>query len=68
MDITKSIIKKFGVPVEEIHSRGKGQLSRIFSLIYIGDFVSFYLAILNNIDPTPVKRIDYLKKELSKSK
>ncbi|MQY76868.1 MAG: hypothetical protein GH155_04485, partial [Spirochaeta sp.] len=25
-----------------------------FCLIYIGDFVSFYLAILNGIDPTPV--------------
>ena len=39
---------------------------RVYSLMYIGDFVSYYLAILNNIDPAPVETIDYLKKELAK--
>jgi len=38
----------------------------MFSLIYAGDFVSYHLAILNGIDPTPVDRIAFLKKELSK--
>jgi glucose/mannose-6-phosphate isomerase len=33
--------------------------------VYIGDFVSFYLAILNATDPTPVDRITYLKKQLA---
>jgi glucose/mannose-6-phosphate isomerase len=45
---------------------GKGLLSRIFSLVYMGDFVSLYLAILNRRDPTPVERVTYLKKELAK--
>ncbi len=40
--------------------------SRIFSLIQLSDFVSFYLAILNKEDPTPVKVIDLLKNELAK--
>ena len=39
-------------------------MARMFSLIYVGDFMSFYLAILNEEDPTPVKRIDYLKRRL----
>ena len=29
------------------------------------DFVSIYLAVLNDIDPTPVKIIEELKKELT---
>ena len=66
MDISKSIIKKEGARIVEVTSRGKSLLARIFSLVYIGDFVSFYLAILNNIDPTPVDSITYLKKELAK--
>lgn len=66
MDITKNILSKEAHKVIEINSRGKTLLARICSLIYIGDFVSFYLAILNGIDPTPVKRIDYLKGELAK--
>ena len=67
MDITRDIIKKEGVQLIEIWSRGEDLLSRIFSLIYIGDFVSYYLAILYGIDPTPVERVTYLKQRLSES-
>lgn len=66
MDITGSIIKKEGVELIEIWSRGEGLLSRIFSLIYIGDFISYYLAMLYGIDPMPVEKVTYLKKELAK--
>jgi glucose/mannose-6-phosphate isomerase len=68
MDISKALIKKEGVEVIEVSSRGEDLLSRIFSLIYIGDMVSFYLAILYGRDPTPVERITYLKNELAKYK
>ncbi|MFH1824710.1 MAG: bifunctional phosphoglucose/phosphomannose isomerase [Candidatus Firestonebacteria bacterium] len=62
--ITKSIIGKNANWVGEVSSIGESNLARLFSLIYLGDFVSVYLSILYNIDPTPVKAIDYLKKEL----
>lgn len=65
VDITKSIIKKQNIHMTEVHSQGKGLLSRILSLLYIGDFVSFYLAILNGVDPTPVEKISYLKEQLT---
>lgn len=68
MDITRDILKKEGVSVLEIWSRGEALLSRILSLIFIGDFISFYLAVLYGIDPTPVDRISYLKKRLAESK
>jgi glucose/mannose-6-phosphate isomerase len=66
IDITSRILKDKVYKVIEIESEGKGLLSRICSLIYIGDFVSFYLAVLNGEDPTPVNEITYLKKKLSK--
>ncbi len=66
MDITGGMLRKKSNGIIEVCSRGNGFLSRLFSLIYIGDFVSFYLAILNRVDPTPVERIKYLKKELAK--
>lgn len=68
MEITKEMLKKEGITVIEIWSRGQDLLSRIFSLIYIGDFISYYLAILYGIDPTPVERVTYLKKKLSEKK
>lgn len=66
MEITKALIKKEGVELIEFLSRGNSLLARIYSLVYIGDFISFYLAISYGIDPTPVERIGYLKSELAK--
>jgi len=66
MDITREILKKENINIIEIWSRGEDLLSRIFSLIYIGDFISYYLAVLYGIDPTPVERVTYLKNELAK--
>lgn len=65
IEITKGIIKKHS-KVMEVQSKGKALLSRMFYLIYTGDFISYYLAILNKRDPTPVEMVIYLKKELSK--
>ena len=66
MGITKTLLRQ-GEKVEtiEVWSTGRGNLSRLFSLIYVGDFVSFYLAMLNRLDPTPVERIERLKKKLA---
>jgi len=64
MDLTRAILKREAQGVSEVWSEGTSLLSRIFSLIYLGDFVSFYLALLNRVDPTPVERIDYLKRKL----
>jgi glucose/mannose-6-phosphate isomerase len=67
MDIVTSIIQQQKVEVLEAESSGENLLSRMFSLIQLGDFVSFYSAILNGEDPSPVKVIDHLKGELAKS-
>jgi glucose/mannose-6-phosphate isomerase len=66
IDITKSIVEQYASRVIEVKSEGKSLLARMFSLIYLGDWMSYYLAILNGVDPTPVRVIDYLKGELSK--
>ena len=63
MDITKEIIST-KVDVEEVFTKGEYLLSRIFSGIYYGDFASYYLALANKIDPTPVAVIENLKRRL----
>jgi len=67
MVITKDIIKGKGPKVIDVSSSGRGVLARVFSVIYIGDWMSFYLAVMNKVDPTPVDRITYLKKRLAKA-
>ena len=66
MNITRNLLKRDKVKVLEVRSSGLELLARILSLVYIGDFVSFYLAILNGIDPTPVEKITIIKKALAK--
>jgi glucose/mannose-6-phosphate isomerase len=41
---------------------------RVFYLIYFGDWVSYWLAKLRKIDPTPVERISWLKSQLQSGK
>jgi len=68
MDVTKGIIGEFADGITEVRSEGKSLLARMFSLLYLADWLSFYLAMLNGVDPSPVKKIDYLKEELGKVK
>jgi len=65
-EITKQVVAQYASSVTEVWSEGRSLLARMFSLIYFGDWTSYYLAILNRVDPTPVKVIDYLKGELAK--
>ncbi|MCK5595284.1 bifunctional phosphoglucose/phosphomannose isomerase [bacterium] len=62
--ITSSIIEDKPSEITEVWTQGNSILARMFSLIYLGDFVSFYLAMLYKVDPTPVDRIETLKKKL----
>jgi len=67
MDIILDLIKPMAGLVLEIDGEGDTLLERIFDLIYLGDWVSFYLAILHKIDPTPVEKINYLKNKLTEN-
>ncbi|MCJ7655702.1 MAG: hypothetical protein MUO97_10495 [Dehalococcoidia bacterium] len=64
-EITSELLEQSGISHEVIDSRVKGELNQMMGLIYLGDWVSYYLAMLNETDPTPIKTIDYLKKRLS---
>ena len=65
MEITEEIYEKYTNSVISVYGKGDSKLERIFNLIYLGDWVSYYLALLNNVDPTPVDAITYLKEKLS---
>jgi len=64
-DLTRELIAEKAGAMHEIWSEGDSLLARVLSTIYLGDFVSLYLAYLNGIDPTPVQVIDSFKSKLS---
>jgi glucose/mannose-6-phosphate isomerase len=59
------IILKKKKQIIEILARGQSVLAKMFSVTYIGDFTSVYLAILYGTDPTPVESISLLKSHLA---
>lgn len=67
VEITKEIIGS-ETPVHEVWAEGESLLARMFSLIYFADFMSVYLAYLNDICPTDMATLEYLKAELAKLK
>ena len=64
MDITAELIQPHTAGITQVHSDGKSLLARLLSLVTIGDWTSFYLAILYAQNPTPVARIEELKRRL----
>jgi len=63
--ITKEIAFHRAGGLDEFTSEGEHKLSRLLSLILLGDLVSWSLAIKRDVDPTPVAVIDELKRRLA---
>jgi len=63
IEITKELIGD-KAEIYEVWTSGESKLARVFSLIYLGDFLSLYLAILYRFDPQEIDFINYIKGKL----
>jgi hypothetical protein len=50
--------------VSEAWGRGQGRLARLLTLTYLGQWTSYYLAILRERDPWSVPLLDEMKKRM----
>lgn len=66
MDILKDVVKDYADTTIEIWSHGTTDVERAMYFVHFGDWVSFYLAELRQMDAVEVKVIDFLKSELAK--
>ena len=57
----KELFTARGVKVIELGARGKERLSRMMSILFLGDYVSAYLALLYGKDPSTVNAISRIK-------
>ncbi len=65
-EVTCELLERVGVAYEYVDAVGESSLSQMMSTVMMGDFTSYYLAILHKIDPSPVDVISYLKDQLAK--
>ncbi|MBI4297917.1 MAG: bifunctional phosphoglucose/phosphomannose isomerase [Chloroflexi bacterium] len=63
--VAQEILAQRGVSHEVVVARGQGALSQMLSLVLLGDYTSYYLACLYQVDPWPVDIIDFWKKRLT---
>tara|TARA_S200000501_G_scaffold378650_1_gene442532 strand:- start:1234 stop:2289 length:1056 start_codon:yes stop_codon:yes gene_type:complete len=65
MQITKELLSKYPINHLILRLECDSNIERALCMIHLIDWISFYCALLNNIDPTPVVRITELKNRLS---
>ncbi len=65
VEILQELLEARGIPWLDVPGRGEGSAAQLLSLLYLGDWTSYYLALLNGVDPTPVPIIQELKQRLA---
>lgn len=64
-EVSKKLLSGKMPDPEIVNAEGETLLEQLLWTVALGDFVSLYVALLNNLDPTPVELIEKLKKELT---
>ena len=62
--ILKEFFIKKKIKYEEIISVEGNILSKLITLIYLLDYATIYKAVIDKIDPSPVKSIEFIKKNI----
>ncbi len=68
MEICREIFEKRSHPIIDIVAEGASLLEQYYYLIHLTDWISYYLAKENQVDPDPEEVVDYVKEELAKQK
>ncbi len=65
--ISRRILSDLGVSVHWPSLAGGAPLSRLLEAVLLGDYVSYYLALIDGIDPTPTVALDSIKAQIRRS-
>ncbi|MCU0680034.1 MAG: SIS domain-containing protein [Planctomycetes bacterium] len=65
MALTEAIIKKNKIKSLSINLSRPNKLEQAFELLQISSWTTFYLSILNQVNPATIKWVDWFKKQLA---
>ena len=63
-EATREIIRETVHQVLEVRAQGDGPLAQVLDLVALGEWVSCYVALQNDVDPGPVPAVNDLKRAL----
>lgn len=62
--VTEEIMRKQQIASVTIALTAATPLEQLFELLLLGSYTSLYLAVLNELDPSPIPNVNYLKNQL----
>ena len=65
-EVTQRLLDRRGIAHTTVAGRGESPLAQVLTTVVFGDWVSYYAALLNGVDPAPVPAIDFIKAELAR--
>mgnify|MGYP002857873631 CR=1 FL=1 len=63
-EVTKELLENKEINFHSVDGEGDNPLSQMLTTILLGDYTSYYLALLQGVDPSPVPSIDFIKDRL----
>ncbi len=64
VELTKAAAEKAGIKTISYLLQEKTKLEQAFEFLVLGSYLSFYLAMLYEIDPTPIPMVNWFKKKI----
>ena len=58
-------VAQAGAPTVRVEAEGESRFERVLAQVLLGDLVSVYMAVLEDVDPTPIAAIERLKARLA---
>jgi glucose/mannose-6-phosphate isomerase len=66
IELTQQVLEKNSIEYRETTLTAATKLEQAFELLVFGSYVSFYLALLHNLNPSPTPWVHWFKAELKK--
>ncbi|MBI4553871.1 MAG: hypothetical protein HY710_16510 [Candidatus Latescibacteria bacterium] len=65
--ITTQVLRRQGIACQAVLARGETPLEQAFDLLLLGSYASFYQAVANRVNPTPIPWVDEFKRLMGRA-
>lgn len=63
-ELTRKIFMLQGIGTDFVNAHGATRMAHLWTMLQMGDYVAYYLAMAYQVDPTPVDMLENLKREM----
>jgi glucose/mannose-6-phosphate isomerase len=63
-ELTRKVFMQEGLNTDVVDAQGDTALSNLWTALHLGDYVAFYLAMIYEVDPTPIAPLLAFKQEM----